>query len=78
MPAAISHQPRPGPDPAGTGPPRRRSDAGTVQFTARDIAGLVLTGDMYGAPTTSSLQRSGSKRCGCGESRAGGGAAGWR
>jgi len=28
----------------------RRSDAGRVRFTARDIAGLVLAGDMYGAP----------------------------
>ena len=28
----------------------RRSDAGAVQFTARDITGLVLAGDMYGAP----------------------------
>jgi hypothetical protein len=30
--------------------PGRRSDAGTVQFTARDITDLMLTGDMYGAP----------------------------
>ena len=28
----------------------RRSDAGVVRFTGRDIAGLVLAGDMYGAP----------------------------
>jgi hypothetical protein len=28
----------------------RRPDAGAVRFTARDIAGLTLTGDMYGAP----------------------------
>jgi hypothetical protein len=28
----------------------RRSDAGTVRFTGRDIAGLVLAGDMYAAP----------------------------
>ena len=48
MPATAS--PRPGPGPSGAGPPGRRSDAGTVQFTARDITGLVLAGDMYGAP----------------------------
>jgi hypothetical protein len=28
----------------------RRCDAGAVRFTARDAAGLVLAGDMYGAP----------------------------
>jgi hypothetical protein len=28
----------------------RRSDAGTVRLTGRDVAGLVLCGDMYGAP----------------------------
>ena len=28
----------------------RRSDAGMVRFTGRDIAGLVLAGDMYAAP----------------------------
>jgi hypothetical protein len=27
-----------------------RCDAGAVRFTGRDIAGLVLAGDMYGAP----------------------------
>jgi hypothetical protein len=35
---------------AGRPPPARRCDAGTVRFTARDATGLVLTGDMYGAP----------------------------
>jgi hypothetical protein len=35
------------PPPAGRSP---RCDAGAVRFTARDIAGLVLAGDMYGAP----------------------------
>jgi hypothetical protein len=36
---------------AGQSPPaRRRCDAGIVRFTARDAAGLVLAGDMYGAP----------------------------
>ena len=34
----------------GAAPPRKRSDAGVVRFTARDINGLVLAGDMYGAP----------------------------
>ncbi len=29
---------------------RRRSDAGSAQFTGRDIAGMVLAGDMYGTP----------------------------
>jgi len=28
----------------------RRSDAGVVRIAARDITGLLLTGDMYGAP----------------------------
>jgi hypothetical protein len=28
----------------------RRADAGTVRLGARDVAGLVLCGDMYGAP----------------------------
>lgn len=37
--------------PAAAAPPAaRRSDAGTVRFTARDIAGLLLVGDMFGAP----------------------------
>lgn len=48
MPSSTRTGHRPGP--SGTGLPGRRSDAGTVQFTARDIAGLVLAGDMYGAP----------------------------
>jgi hypothetical protein len=33
------------PDPAG-----RRSDAGIIRLTARDAAGLLLCGEMYGAP----------------------------
>jgi len=36
--------------PRAAGPPARRSDAGAIRFTSRDIAGLLLTGDMYGAP----------------------------
>ena len=28
----------------------RRSDAGTVRVSGRDIAGLMLCGEMYGAP----------------------------
>src|SRR5260370_37392986 len=28
----------------------RRADAGTVRLGERDVAGLVLCGDMYGAP----------------------------
>lgn len=39
-----------GPAPPAAGPSRRRSDAGVVRFTARDIRGLSLAGDMYGAP----------------------------
>jgi hypothetical protein len=36
---------------AGSGPPpARRADAGTVRLTDRDAAGLLLCGDMYGAP----------------------------
>jgi hypothetical protein len=30
--------------------PARRADAGMVRLGARDVAGLVLMGDMYGAP----------------------------
>ena len=47
---ATSHDGHSGPAPPATVTPERRSDAGKVQFTARDIAGLVLAGDMYGAP----------------------------
>jgi hypothetical protein len=47
---ATSHDGHSGPAPPATAAPERRSGAGTVQFTARDIAGLVLAGDMYGAP----------------------------
>jgi hypothetical protein len=36
--------------PAGTGPPGRRADAGMVRLGGRDVAGLLLCGDMYGAP----------------------------
>jgi len=32
------------------GPLPRRSDAGTVRVSGRDIAGLMLCGEMYGAP----------------------------
>src|ERR1039457_808361 len=39
---------------AGTTPPppasARRADAGTVRLGDRDIAGLLLCGEMYGAP----------------------------
>jgi hypothetical protein len=37
---------------AGTRPPisLRRSDAGTVRLGDRDIAALLLAGEMYGAP----------------------------
>jgi hypothetical protein len=31
-------------------PASRRSDAGAVRLGERDVAGLVLTGEMYGAP----------------------------
>jgi len=38
---------------AGTGPPlapaSSRADAGTVRLEGRDVAGLLLCGDMYGA-----------------------------
>jgi hypothetical protein len=47
MPAADH---APGPAPPRASQPGRRSDAGQVQFTARDITGLILAGDMYGAP----------------------------
>jgi hypothetical protein len=36
---------------AGGSPPlARRADAGTVRLGSRDVAGLLLCGDMYGAP----------------------------
>jgi hypothetical protein len=35
---------------AGTAAPGRRSDAGVVRLTDRDVAGLLLAGDMYGSP----------------------------
>jgi hypothetical protein len=31
-------------------PPARRADAGSVRLGGRDVAGLLLAGDMYGAP----------------------------
>jgi hypothetical protein len=36
--------------PAGSGPAGRRADAGAVRLTGRDVAGLLLAGDMYGTP----------------------------
>jgi hypothetical protein len=36
--------------PANGVPSGRRADAGTVRLGTRDMAGLVLVGDMYGAP----------------------------
>jgi hypothetical protein len=35
---------------AGTVPPGRRADAGRVRLGGRDVAGLLLCGEMYGAP----------------------------
>jgi hypothetical protein len=35
---------------AGTIPPARRADAGMVRLGGRDVAGLLLCGDMYGVP----------------------------
>jgi hypothetical protein len=36
---------------ASTGlPSARRADAGSVRLGGRDVAGLMLVGDMYGAP----------------------------
>jgi hypothetical protein len=57
-PSAARHsgiRPDPGRHPALHKPAscpaaRRRSDAGSAQFTSRDIAGMVLAGDMYGTP----------------------------
>src|SRR6202453_3814292 len=31
-------------------PPARRADAGSVRLGGRDVGGLLLAGDMYGAP----------------------------
>jgi hypothetical protein len=31
-------------------PPTRRADAGSVRLGGRDVAGLILVGDTYGAP----------------------------
>jgi hypothetical protein len=36
--------------PAGSSAPGRRADAGIVRLTDRDVAGLLLAGDMYGTP----------------------------
>jgi len=33
-----------------TGTSARRADAGSVRLGERDVAGLLLCGDMYGAP----------------------------
>jgi len=30
--------------------PARRADTGSVRLSGRDIGGLILAGDMYGAP----------------------------
>src|SRR3984885_16120239 len=38
------------PPAAGTPPPGRRADAGSVRLSGRDVAGLVLCIDIYGAP----------------------------
>jgi hypothetical protein len=35
---------------AGAVAPGRRSDAGAVRLTGRDVTGLLLAGDMYGVP----------------------------
>ena len=35
---------------AGIGPSGWRADASVVRLTARDVAGLLLAGDMYGTP----------------------------
>lgn len=32
------------------GPAARRADAGSVRLGGRDVGGLLLCGDMYGAP----------------------------
>jgi hypothetical protein len=36
--------------PAPAGAASRRADAGTVRLGGRDVAGLVLCAEMYGAP----------------------------
>jgi hypothetical protein len=35
---------------AATGPSARRADAGSVRLSDRDVAGLLLAGDMHGSP----------------------------
>jgi hypothetical protein len=35
---------------AATGASARRADAGSVRLSGRDVAGLLLAGDMYGTP----------------------------
>jgi hypothetical protein len=37
-------------DPATLPPLARRADAGVVRIGGRDVAGLLLCGEMYGAP----------------------------
>jgi aminoglycoside phosphotransferase (APT) family kinase protein len=46
--------------PAGTSPPGRRSDAGAVRLTGRDVAGLLLAGDMYRTPYEELVARHGA------------------
>ena len=56
--------------------PARRADAGTVRLSQRDIDGLILAGEHYGAPPTCSLRRCGSSPTGCPRSPRGGGGPG--
>jgi hypothetical protein len=52
--------------------PSRRADAGNVRLGGRDVAGLLLCGDMYGAPYDLLAVFLGCGRTGCGGSWPGG------
>jgi hypothetical protein len=47
-------------------PYARRADAGIARLDERDVAGLLLCGDMYGAPTSCWPRSWPSDRTGCG------------
>lgn len=64
--------------PAGTSPAGRRTDTGAVRLTGRDVAGLLLAGDMYGAPYDLLAAFLAVRPTGCGGSSRGGGTPGTR
>ena len=53
--------------------PARRADAGTIKLTDRDITGLTLLADQYGAPVDLLAAALDVSRSGCGASWPAGG-----